>query len=111
MGYLRLTVATLAELIYSARKALGLTHREVAERLGVSRTSVSGWEAGELPAIARIPKIAAVLNIPEADLAIARAEAIVDRALVEHAEALAKAETKIVGARADLAQTRAHFRR
>ena len=34
------------EIIRNARKALGLTQRQLAERLGVSNTSVSNWEKG-----------------------------------------------------------------
>jgi len=34
------------EKIRSARKSLGLTQRQLADRLGVSNTSVSNWEKG-----------------------------------------------------------------
>ena len=44
----------LSELITRKRAADGLTQRELAERLGVTRLSVIQWEAhGVLPSLAR----------------------------------------------------------
>ena len=34
------------EIIRNARKALGLTQRQLSDKLGVSNTSVSNWEKG-----------------------------------------------------------------
>lgn len=46
------------------RKELGLTQNEVAERLCVTRQTVSRWEAGTvLPDIDKIPDLAALLNV------------------------------------------------
>lgn len=46
------------------RKELGLTQIEFAERLSVTRQTVSRWEAGSvLPDIDKIPDIASVLGV------------------------------------------------
>jgi transcriptional regulator with XRE-family HTH domain len=45
------------------RRRAGLTQDALAERLGVSRVSVSNWESGEFPEAQRLPAIAAELNI------------------------------------------------
>jgi len=37
---------TIPEQLAAARKALGLSQKEMAERLGVDETTLRGWEAG-----------------------------------------------------------------
>ena len=34
------------EVIRNARKSLGLTQRQLAEKIGVANTSISNWEKG-----------------------------------------------------------------
>lgn len=46
-----------------ARTKLGITQMELAERLGIDQKSVSEYETGRLPRIAKIPIIARTLNI------------------------------------------------
>lgn len=56
-----MTKRTIGEFLAARRKQAGLTQREVAERLGVSNKTLSGWESGRsypdiliLPALARL---------------------------------------------------------
>lgn len=53
----------LAELIYTRRKAKGLSQEQLAESLGVARQTVSKWETGEtLPDVESLRKLAIVLG-------------------------------------------------
>ena len=53
----------LGDSLLSARKNRGLTQEEVAERLGVSRQTISKWELGEtLPDILQSKRLAALFN-------------------------------------------------
>ena len=50
--------------IASARKNLGMTQQEMADRLSVTRQTVSRWEAGSvLPDIDKLPDIASMLGV------------------------------------------------
>lgn len=54
----------LGEKIARKRKDLGMTQIEFAERLNVTRQTVSRWEAGTvLPDIDKIPDIAGILGV------------------------------------------------
>jgi len=54
----------LSEKIYYCRKRSGLSQEELAERLGVSRQSVSKWETGAaLPEIDKLASLAAVFGV------------------------------------------------
>ena len=52
------------ETIRKARKALGLTQRQLAEKLGVGNTSISNWEKGlSRPDADMIQKLCDVLRL------------------------------------------------
>lgn len=54
----------LSKKIFELRKAKGLSQEQLAERLGVSRQSVSKWESGEsVPELERIVEIGKVFNV------------------------------------------------
>jgi len=56
------------ETIRNARKALGLTQRQLSDRLGVSNTSVSNWEKGlSRPDADMVQKLCAVLHLQAND--------------------------------------------
>ncbi len=51
------------------RTSAGLSLAEVAQRMGVSTPSVSGWEKGRArPTRGRVVKLAAILGVPTSDL-------------------------------------------
>ena len=55
---------SLGESIKSARKAKGLTQRELAKTLGVSFNSISDWENGKhMPDVDTLQALCKVLNI------------------------------------------------
>lgn len=55
---------TLGNNFYTARKKQGLSQEEVAEKLGVSRQTISKWELDEtLPDINQSKKLAAVYKV------------------------------------------------
>ena len=57
------------EIIRNARKALGLTQRQLADQIGVSNTSVSNWEKGlSRPDADLIQKLCAILHLQANDL-------------------------------------------
>ena len=52
------------ELIRRRRTALGMNQAELAERVGVSRNTVAGWETGHSrPDLGTIPSLCSTLNI------------------------------------------------
>ena len=54
----------LGESLLNARKSKGLTQEAVAEKLGVSRQTVSKWETGEtLPDIRQSKRLAALYRL------------------------------------------------
>lgn len=54
----------LHEKIYTCRKKAGLSQEALAEKLGVSRQSVSKWETGEsVPEISKLPILAHIFNV------------------------------------------------
>ena len=56
------------ETIRNARKALGLTQRQLADTLGVANTSVSNWEKGlSRPDADMIQKLCACLHLQAND--------------------------------------------
>ena len=54
----------LSKKIYEMRKAHGLSQEQLAEKLCVSRQSVSKWESGEsIPELERLVEISKVFNV------------------------------------------------
>ena len=54
----------LNEKIYWCRKRAGLSQEGLAERIGVSRQSISKWETGEaLPEISKLPLLASAFGV------------------------------------------------
>lgn len=61
--------AKMGELIRSARKAKGLTQKDVAERLGITDRAVSKWERSICaPDIALLEELAEILGVSIAEL-------------------------------------------
>ena len=59
-----MTSKTMAEVISSRRKELGLTQKDLAERLNVSDKTVSRWERDDgAPDLSVIPVIAEIFDI------------------------------------------------
>ena len=55
----------MSETIKSIRAKSGLTQAEFAERLGVSKSTVSAWEVGtRRPGLDKIIKISSVFGVP-----------------------------------------------
>ncbi len=55
---------TLSEKIMSLRKKNGWSQEELAERLDLSRQSVSKWESGEsIPTLEKIIKISEIFEV------------------------------------------------
>lgn len=55
---------TMAEVISERRKALGMTQKDLAEKMNITDKAVSKWERGlACPDTASIPKLAQVLGI------------------------------------------------
>ncbi|MCD7712399.1 MAG: helix-turn-helix domain-containing protein, partial [Firmicutes bacterium] len=55
---------TLGEKLAGARKSAGLTQRELAEKLTVSRQAVAKWESnGGMPDIENLRRLSKLLNV------------------------------------------------
>lgn len=54
--------------IKDARKRAGLTQKQLADAMGVSRAAVSSWERQSAPSTKRIRKLARVLGCDAEDL-------------------------------------------
>jgi|GEM_PF-1621418 len=56
----------IGTIIKDKRLSLGLTLEQVAQAIGVTRTTVQRWETGYIKSIRsdKIPRLAAVLNVP-----------------------------------------------
>lgn len=56
----------IGEIIQNRRKELGMTLKELANRVGVSEGTISRWESGEIKNMRRdnIANLAAALNLP-----------------------------------------------
>lgn len=68
-----MTNKTMAEVIASRRRELGLTQKELAETLNITDKAVSKWERGlACPDTATIPKLAQTLGITIEELMTAR---------------------------------------
>ena len=60
---------SLGERLYELRKKKGLSQEEVAEKLNVTRQSVSKWETGKcMPDLSLFPELCKVLDITINDL-------------------------------------------
>lgn len=54
----------LSKKIYELRKANGMSQEQIAEKMNVSRQSISKWESGEsLPDIDRLPELSRIFDI------------------------------------------------
>lgn len=54
----------LSKKVFELRKAQGLSQEQLAEKLGVSRQSVSKWESGDsVPELERIVEMGKVFNV------------------------------------------------
>lgn len=63
------------EGIKQKREALNITQKQLADRVGVERSTVAKWEAGAaFPAASKLPKLAEVLGCTVGDL-FAKAQA------------------------------------
>jgi transcriptional regulator with XRE-family HTH domain len=63
-GVMTMTEKTMAEVISSRRKELGMTQKDLAEKLNITDKAVSKWERGiACPDTAAIPKLAQILGI------------------------------------------------
>ena len=59
-----MTERTMAEMISGRRKELGMTQKDLAEKLNITDKAVSKWERGiACPDTAAIPKLAQILGI------------------------------------------------
>lgn len=57
------------EGIKQKREALNITQKQLADRMGVERSTVAKWEAGAaFPAAAKLPKLAEVLGCTVSEL-------------------------------------------
>ena len=57
------------EGIKQKREALGITQKQLAEKMGIERSTVAKWDAGAaFPSAAKLPKLAEVLGCSVADL-------------------------------------------
>lgn len=54
--------------IATARDAMGLTQVELAHKLGASPSSVQRWEAGKLPPVRKLLRVARALEIEASEL-------------------------------------------
>lgn len=54
----------LSEKIFELRKAHGMSQEQLAEKMNVSRQSISKWESGEsLPDVDRLPELSRVFSV------------------------------------------------
>ena len=68
-----MTSKTMAEVISSRRKELGLTQKDLAEKLDITDKAVSKWERSlACPDTALISKLAGILGITIEELMIAK---------------------------------------
>ena len=66
------------EYIKSRRKELNLTQEQLAEKVGVDRVSVSGWEKGKGISPKNLKKLAEVLNVTERSLLFGEDDSKID---------------------------------
>ena len=68
-----MTNKSMAEVIANRRKELGLTQKDLAEKLNITDKAVSKWERGiACPDTAAIPKLAQILGISIEELMTAK---------------------------------------
>jgi len=68
-----MTNQSMAEVISSRRKELGMTQKDLAQKLNVTDKAVSKWERGiACPDTAAIPKLAQILGISLEELMTAK---------------------------------------
>jgi transcriptional regulator with XRE-family HTH domain len=62
------TMLQISENIALARKKRGLKQEEVAQKLGMSRSTYANWEKSIEPSLTDIVRISEILDIPVAEL-------------------------------------------
>ena len=68
-----MTNKTMAEVISSRRKELGMTQKDLAEKLNITDKAVSKWERGiACPDTASIPTLAQILGVSLEELMAAK---------------------------------------
>ena len=68
-----MTNKTMSEVITSRRKELGMTQKDLAEKLNITDKAVSKWERGvACPDTATIPKLAEILGVTIEELMTAK---------------------------------------
>ena len=83
---------SLGNHLFQARKKKGMSQEEVAEKLGISRQTVSKWETDEtLPDICQSKKLAVLYGLSldelvEFDLGIKEIQEVIDRTSEEAAD-------------------------
>jgi transcriptional regulator with XRE-family HTH domain len=65
---LRLSSEDIGQRIRAARLARGWTHEELARRMGANWRTVQRWQAGQLPRLPTLLRLADVLGVPQAHL-------------------------------------------
>lgn len=58
----------MGEKLKAARKAAGLSQKQLAEKVGVFQVDISRWENGRSPSIQMLKKLAAALGVSMEDL-------------------------------------------
>ena len=83
---------SLGNSLYSARKKIGMSQEEVAEKLGVSRQTISKWELDEtLPDIRQSKRLAGLYHLTldelvDFDIDIREIQDVIDRTSQEVSE-------------------------
>ena len=58
----------MGEKLKAARKAAGLTQKQLAEKVGCRQVDISRWEAGREPVASMLKKLATAMNCSMDDL-------------------------------------------
>ncbi len=91
-------MSTYGDVIRSARVARGLNQQALADRLGISRNTLAGWETGHSrPGLDMVPALCRVLHISLAHFFGVKASARPgDKDLLEKLHALSEADREVI---------------